>query len=321
MEDGRWKKEDRNELPFTNLQPTLSINQPSSIFYLPSSILHPPSSIFHPPSSMLEPLHYEFMRDALLIGSAVAAMCAVLSCFVVLKGWSLMGDAISHAVLPGVVIAYACGLPMVLGAFGSGMFCAVATGLVKQHSRIKEDTVLGVVFTGMFGFGLVLFSITPSDQHLMHILFGNILGVSHEQIAATLAACLLVLGVVLALRRDLLLVCFDPGQARVLALRVGLLNYVLLGLLAAAIVVSMQAVGVILVVAMLVTPGAIAQLWTDRFDKMLLIAVVAAVGSTLVGIIVSYHIDGSTAACIVLVQAAVFVASLVGAPKYGLRAR
>ncbi|MEO8615371.1 MAG: metal ABC transporter permease [Luteolibacter sp.] len=269
-------------------------------------------------TTFFEPLQYAFMRDALWVGIMVAAMCAVLSCFLILKGWSLMGDAISHAVLPGIVLAYIAGLPLATGAFAAGLFCAVGTGFIKQNSRIKEDTVMGVVFTGLFAFGLVLFSRTTSDMHLDHILVGNILGITRSQVWETLGLGGVVLGVTLALRRDLLLICFDPGHARVMALPDRFLNYLLLGLLSLAIVVSLQAVGIILVVAMLVTPGSIAHLWTDRLDRMLLTAVCSAVGSTVAGIFISYHIDGSTGACIVLVQALWFVISLLFAPKYGI---
>lgn len=267
---------------------------------------------------LFEPLRFAFMQDALLVGSVIAAMCAMLSCFLILKGWSLMGDAISHAVLPGIVLAYLAGLPLALGAFASGLLCAVGTGFIKQNSRIKEDTVMGVVFTGLFAFGLVIFSRTASDLHLDHILFGNILGITKEQ---RLESFFLGGGVFVAiavLRRDLLLICFDPAQARVLGLRERLLNYLLLCLLSLAIVVALKAVGIILVVAMLVAPGCIAHLWTDRFDRMLLIAIVSAVGSTAVGIFISYHLDGATGACIVLTQALVFTASLLFAPKYGI---
>ena len=272
-------------------------------------------------TAFFEPLQYGFMRDALLVGTIVAAMCAVLSCFLILKGWSLMGDAISHAVLPGIVLAYIAGLPLSIGAFAAGLVCATGTGFIKQNSRVKEDTVMGVVFTGMFAFGLVLFSRTNSDMHLDHILVGNILGITKSQVWQTIGLGGVVLIVTLVLRRDLLLICFDPGQARVIALPDQVLHYLLLGLLSLAIVVSLQSVGIILVVAMLVTPGSIAHLWSDRFDRMLLIAVACAVGSTLAGIFISYHADASTAACIVLVQALLFVASLLFAPKYGILAR
>jgi manganese/iron transport system permease protein len=272
-------------------------------------------------TEFLEPLQYGFMRDALLVGTMVATMCAVLSCFLILKGWSLMGDAISHAVLPGIVLAYIAGLPLAIGAFIAGLFCAVGTGFIKQNSRIKEDTVMGVVFTGLFAFGLVLFSRTPSDMHLDHILVGSILGITRSQMWQTLGLGGFVLGVTLVLRRDLLLICFDPGQARVMALPDRFLSYLLLGLLSLAVVVSLQAVGIILVVAMLVTPGSTAHLWTDRFDRMLLISVSTAVGSTWIGVFISYQIEGSTGGCIVLVQALVFVFSLLFAPKHGMTRR
>jgi ABC-type Mn2+/Zn2+ transport system permease subunit len=269
-------------------------------------------------SALFEPLRYAFMVDALLIGGVIAAMCALLSCFLILKGWALMGDAISHAVLPGIVLSYMAGLPLALGAFASGLFCAVGTGFIKQNSRIKEDTVMGVVFTGLFAFGLVLFSQIESDLHLDHILFGNILGITRGQRLETFLLGGGIMAIVLVLRRDLLLICFDPGQARVLGLSARFLNYLLLCLLSLAIVVALKAVGIILVIAMLVTPGSIAYLWTDRFDRMLIISVSSAVVSTTIGILVSYHIDGSTGACIVLTQAAGFVASLLFAPKYGI---
>jgi ABC-type Mn2+/Zn2+ transport system permease subunit len=266
-------------------------------------------------NAFLEPFQFAFMRDALIVGSLVAAMCGVLSCFLILKGWSLMGDAISHAVLPGIVLAYIIGLPLTLGAFLAGLGCAVGTGYIKQHSRIKEDTVMGVVFTGLFAFGLVLFSRTPSDMHLDHILVGNILGISRSQLWQSIALGSCVLAATLILRRDLLLICFDPAQARVLALRERFLNYLLLSLISLAIVVSLQAVGIILVVAMLITPGSIARLWTDRFDRMLGIAVFAAVSSTIIGVLISYHLDASTGGCIVLVQAMAFAGSLFIAPR------
>ncbi len=272
-------------------------------------------------SEFFEPLHYPFMRDALIVGSLVGAMCAVLSCFLVLKGWSLMGDAVSHAVLPGIVIAYIIGLPLAFGAFIAGLLCSVTTGFIKRNSRIKEDTAMGVVFTGYFAFGLVLFSRTTSDLHLDHILIGNILGITRSQVWQTLGLGTVVLVTTLILRKDLLLICFDPGQARVMALPDRFLNYLLLGLLALAIVVALQAVGIILVVAMLIAPGCIAHLWTDRFDRMLAIAAGSAVLATIIGIFASYHFDASTGGCVVLTQALFFILSLLFAPKYGMLGR
>ncbi len=168
-------------------------------------------------SEFFEPLYYGFMRDAILVGSIIAAMCAVLSCFLVLKGWSLMGDAVSHAVLPGIVLAYIIGLPLAVGAFIAGLCCAVTTGFIKQNSRIKEDTAMGVVFTGFFAFGLVLFSKTVSDIHLDHILVGNILGIEKAQILQTIIMGAVILVLALVFRRDLMLICFDVVQARVSA--------------------------------------------------------------------------------------------------------
>lgn len=267
--------------------------------------------------NFLEPLQLEFMRHALLVGSVVAALCAVLSCFVVLKGWSLMGDAISHAVLPGIVLAYLAGWPLALGAFLSGLLCSAATGYIKQNSRIKEDTVLGVVFTGLFAFGLVLHSRAESELHLDHILFGHLLGITPEIANQVYGAGALVIGLVLVLRRDFLLVSFDPGHARVLALPVKFLMYLLLALLVLAIVVSLQAVGIILVIAMLITPGCTAYLWTDRFDRMLIIATATAVSSTAIGILASFHLDGDSAACIVIAQSLAFAFSFAFAPNHG----
>ncbi|MFM9953868.1 MAG: metal ABC transporter permease [Opitutaceae bacterium] len=269
-------------------------------------------------TTLLEPFQFPFMVDAMIVGIAVGAVCSVLSCYLVLKGWSLMGDAISHAVLPGIVIAYAIGLPLAVGAFASGLFCAVATGYIKANSRVKEDTVMGVVFTGLFAFGLVIFTKVKSDLHLDHILFGNILGLAPGDLRDTLIVAGLTLGVILVLRRDLLLYCFDSGHARTIGLSTAFLHYLLLSFLAVTIVVSLKAVGIILVIAMLVTPGCIAYLLTDRFNSMLLIAAASAMGSSFFGVYLSFFINASTGACIVLLQAAVFLTALVFAPKHGL---
>ena len=267
---------------------------------------------------LLEPFQYSFMVDAMIVGVTVGAVCAVLSCYLVLKGWSLMGDAISHAVLPGIVIAYAIGMPLAVGAFGSGLLCAVLTGYIKANSRVKEDTVMGVVFTGLFAFGLVIFTKVKSDLHLDHILFGNILGLAPGDLRDTLIVAGITLGLILLLRRDLLLYCFDSSHARTIGLRTGLLYYLLLSLLAVPIVVSLKAVGIILVIAMLVTPGCVGYLLTDRFNRMLVIATATAIGSSFVGVYVSFFINASTGACIVLLQAAIFLIALFFAPKHGL---
>jgi manganese/iron transport system permease protein len=264
------------------------------------------------------PLSYPFMQRALVVSLLVAAVCAVLSCYLVLKGWSLMGDAISHAVLPGIVLAYVLSLPLAIGAFVAGLSCAVMTGYLKENSRIKEDTVMGIVFSGMFGFGLVLFTKVETEQHLNHILFGNVLGVTTRDLIETAVVAGGTLMIVLLKRRDLLLYCFDPNHARTIGLPVQVLHYGLLVLLALTIVASLKAVGIILVIAMLIGPGATAYLLTDSFERMLVIATAVALVSALVGTIVSFHIDGATGACIVLTQALIFAAAFLFAPKGGV---
>jgi manganese/iron transport system permease protein len=264
------------------------------------------------------PLSYPFMQRALIVSILVGAVCAVLSCYLVLKGWSLMGDAISHAVLPGIVLAYVLGLPLAIGAFAAGLSCAVLTGYVKDSSRVKEDTVMGIVFSGMFGFGLVLFTKVETDQHLNHILFGNVLGVTIGDLIETAIIAGGTLLIVLMKRRDLLLYCFDPNHARAIGLPVNLLHYGLLILLSLTIVGALKAVGIILLIAMLVAPGAIAYLLTDKFERMLGIAAAVAIGSCALGTIVSFHIDGATGACIVLIQATMFVLAFLLAPRHGL---
>ena len=264
------------------------------------------------------PLSYPFMQRALIVSVLVAAVCAVLSCYLVLKGWSLMGDAISHAVLPGIVVAHVLGLPLALGAFVAGLSCALFTGYLKENSRIKEDTVMGIVFSGMFGLGLVIFTKVDTDQHLLHILFGNVLGVTVQDLIETAIVAGGTLAIVLLKRRDLLLYCFDPNHARSIGLPVRVLHYGLLILLSLTIVASLKAVGIILVIAMLIAPGATAYMLTSSFERMLAIATAVATSSAALGTIISFHIDGATGACIVLVQAFAFVLAFLFAPKHGL---
>ena len=270
---------------------------------------------------LLEPLSYDFMQRALLIAILVGAVSAVLSCFLVLKGWSLMGDAISHAVLPGIVIAYVIGLPIAIGAFVAGLFAAISTGYLKDNSRIKEDTAMGIVFTDMFAIGLVMFSRIETDQHLSHILFGDMLGVTWGDLIETAVIAIGTLVIILAKRCDFLLYTFDPQHARAIGLRVPLLHYGLLAMLSITIVASLQAVGIILVVAMLIAPGAIGFLLAKRFETMLMIAVGVSVGAGILGTLISYAINGATGPCIVLIQAAVFLLALFFAPGTGLLRR
>lgn len=266
------------------------------------------------------PMSYPFMQRALVIALLVGVVCAVLSCYLVLRGWSLMGDAISHGVLPGIVVAAMTGFPLVVGAFAAGLSCAVLTGYLKENSRLKDDTVMGIVFSGMFALGIVLFSRIETDLHLTHILYGNVLGVDTQDLIEMGVIAGVTLLVILVKRRDFLLYCFDPSHARVVGLPVRTLHYGLLVLLSLTIVAALKVVGIILAVAMLVAPGAIAYLLTDRLERMLMIATVVASGSCVAGVLVSYHIDGATGPCIVLIQASIFILSFLFAPKHGMLA-
>lgn len=267
------------------------------------------------------PLAYEFMVRAILISGFIGIVCAVLSCFMTLKGWALMGDAVSHSVTPGVVLAHVMGLPVALGAFIFGVGSVLAIAFIKSQTRIKEDTVIGLVFTGFFALGLVLISKNPSNIDLKHILFGNVLGISPGDIGQTLVIGTFTLVMILLMRQDLLLFCFDPIHARSIGLNVQFLYYALLTLLSLVIVVALQAVGIILVVAMLITPGAIAYLLTDRFDHMIIYAVLAGVFANVMGTYISYYLDASTGGCIVVLQTLLFAITMVFAPKYGLLRR
>lgn len=256
---------------------------------------------------LLAPFRFEFMNEAFLITTLVAVPAALLSCFLVLKGWALLGDAVSHAVFPGVVLAYVLGWPLAVGAFLAGMFTAVATGYLGANSRIKQDTVMGVVFAGMFGLGVVMFVKVKTDVHLNHILFGNMLGVSWGDVVQTGAIALVVTGLVAFKWRDLLLYVFDPAQARAVGLRVQVLHYGLLALIALTIVAALQAVGIILAVAILIAPGAIAYLLCRTLRGMLVCAAAVAATAAFLGVYLSFFIDSDPAATVVLVLAFGFV--------------
>jgi manganese transport system permease protein len=269
----------------------------------------------------IAPLQYDFIVKAICVSALVGVICSVLSCYMTLKGWALMGDAVSHAVLPGVVLAYIYKIPLAIGAFVFGLGSVISIGFIKAQTRIKEDTVIGVVFTGFFAFGLVLISKNPSDIDLMHILFGNVLGISNQDIIQTLIIGGITLGVITILRKDLLLFCFDATHARSIGINITLLYYILLSLLSLTIVAAQQTVGIILVIAMLITPGATGYLLSDRFNIMTIIAVISGVFSSVFGTYISYHIDGATGGCIVVLQTLIFLLAMVFAPKHGLLVR
>jgi manganese/iron transport system permease protein len=260
---------------------------------------------------LLEPFQFAFMNNALLIALIVAIPCALLSVFLVLKGWALMGDAMSHAVFPGVVLAWMMGLPLAAGAFVAGLFCAIATGFLKDNSRIKQDTVMGIVFSGMFAAGLLLYLAVKPEVHLDHILFGDMLGINGDDILQTGLIAAVVAIVTGVKWRDFLLFCFDYQQAQVSGLRTRWLHYGLLSMVSLTIVATLKAVGIVLSISLLIAPGAIAVLLTHRFHIALLVAVAVSVTVSLLGIYLSFFIDSAPAPTIVVLFALVFVVTFI----------
>lgn len=261
--------------------------------------------------TLLLPFQFGFMQNAFWIAIMVSIPTALLSCFLVLKGWALMGDAVSHAVLPGIVLAYILGVPLILGAFAAGMFTAVATGYLSENSRVKQDTVMGVVFSGMFGLGIVMYVGLQTNVHLDHILFGNMLGVEPHELWTAGLISVSVSAVLLVKWKDFMLHAFDPAQAKVSGLAVGMLHYGLLAILSLTIVATLSATGLILAVGLLIAPGAIAFLLVRSLKRMLPVAVLVCMASMLIGVYISFYIDSAPAPTIVLILTAIFVVAFV----------
>jgi len=255
---------------------------------------------------LLVPFHYEYMRYAFWVGIMVSITCGMLSCFITLKGWSLMGDALSHSVVPGVAIAYYWHWPFSIGAFLTGMIAALGMSFVKMKTNLKEDVVTGVVFTSFFALGVFLISLNPEGVQLQTIVLGNILSLDVTDLYQVSIICSLCILVLILKWKDIFLVSFDPIFAKSLGLNVNILQILLLTLLSAAAVACLQAVGACLVVAMLVTPGASAFLLTQNFGKMLIFSIIISVISAFFGIYLSYFIDGATGACVVVLQTIIF---------------
>lgn len=268
---------------------------------------------------LTEPWQYAFMQRALLVTVVASVVAALLSCWLVLIGWSLMGDAVSHAVLPGVVLAYLVGAPFAVGAFLFGAGAVALIGWVRATSRVKEDAAIGVVFTTVFAFGVVLVSVTPSQVDLSHILFGNVLGVSDADVWQVVVLAVLAAGALVLGRRDITLYAFDRVHAHVIGLPVRRIGVLLLGLLAVSVVVALQAVGVVMAVAMLITPGATAYLLTDRIWRMLWIAPTIAAACAVVGVWSSYALDVASAGLVVVCQGLAFGVAYVVARVRGRR--
>jgi len=257
--------------------------------------------------TLLLPFQFPFMQRAFLIALIVAPPTALISCFLILRGWALMGDAISHAILPGVVLAWLAGLPLLVGAFAAGMGCALLTGYLDANSRLKQDTVMGVVFSGMFAIGLVLFVAFPSDMHLDHILFGNMLGVDDAEMTTALVIAAVTCGALLLRWRDLVLFIFDPTQARASGMNVAVLHYGLLTLLSLTIIATLTATGLILAVGLVITPGAVAFLLVRSFGQMLAVSVAVCAVSTVGGVYASFWLDSAPAPTVILILTGFFV--------------
>lgn len=265
-----------------------------------------------------EPLSYGFVTRALIIGSLTGLVAGLLSCWLILVGWSLLGDAVSHAVLPGVVISYILDWPYAIGAFIAALLAVGLVGSVREHTTLKSDTSIGVVFTALFAFGLVLVSVTPSSTNLQEILFGNLLGITRTSQLQVIVLGLVALAIILLRHRDMTLWAFDAEHARAIGINTTAVRWTILVSLALVVVAATQAVGVILVVALLITPGATAFLLTTRFQRMMIIAPLTAVASTWAGVFLSFHLDVSTGGTIVLVQAAIFLVVYLFGPREGL---
>lgn len=271
-------------------------------------------------NSLLEPFTYGYMLNAIWVSALVGGVCGFLSAYLMLKGWSLIGDALSHAIVPGVAGAYMLGLPFSLGAFLSGGLAAGSMLFLNQKTRLKEDAIIGLIFTSFFGLGLFMVSLSPTSVNIQTIVLGNILAITAED---TIQLALIggISLIVLALKwRDFMVVFFDENHARTVGLKPEVLKVIFFTLLAASTVAALQTVGAFLVVAMVVTPGATAYLLTDRFERLILMSLIIGAATSFVGAYLSYFLDGATGGVIVVLQTAIFLAAFVFAPKHGLLA-
>jgi manganese/iron transport system permease protein len=271
-------------------------------------------------SELLAPFAYEYMQKAMWLSALVGATCAFLSVYLMLKGWSLMGDALAHSIVPGVAVAYLVKLPFAAGAFVAGLIAALGMAFVKQQSRLREDAVIGIVFTSFFAAGLLLSSLNPTSININTIVLGNILGISDEDALQVVIVSAVTLAVLMLKWRDLMVVFFDEAHARSIGLNPLALKVLFFTLLSAATVAALQTVGACLVIAMVVTPGATAYLLTDRFQRLLAISVAIGASTAFIGAYLSYFLDGATGGVIVVLQTLLFLAAFVWAPRHGLLA-
>ncbi|MBR2655877.1 MAG: metal ABC transporter permease [Loktanella sp.] len=269
---------------------------------------------------LLQPFAYSYMVNAMWVSALVGAICAFLSAYLMLKGWSLIGDALSHSIVPGVAGAYMLGLPFALGAFVAGGLAAGAMLFLNQRSGLKEDTIIGLIFTAFFGLGLFMVSLSPASVSLQMITLGNILAITPADTLQLAIIGFVTLAVLLAKWKDLMVTFFDENHARSIGLRPDLLKVVFFTLLAASCVAAMQTVGAFLVIALVITPGATAYLLTDRFQRLLIVSVVIGTATSFIGAYLSFFVDGATGGIIVTLQTLVFLAAFIFAPKHGLLA-
>ena len=270
--------------------------------------------------TLLQPFSYGYMINAIWVSALVGGVCAFLSAYLMLKGWSLIGDALSHSIVPGVAGAYMLGLPFSIGAFFSGGLAAGAMLFLTQRTKLKEDAVIGLIFTAFFGLGLFMISLSPTSVNIQTIIMGNILAVTPEDTLQLVIIAVVTLAVMLVIWKDLMVTFFDESHARSIGLNPPLLRVIFFTLLSACTVAAMQTVGAFLVIAMVVTPGATAYLLTDRFPRLILIAIAVGALSSLIGAYISFFLDGATGGVIVVLQTAVFLLAFVFAPKHGLLA-
>lgn len=271
-------------------------------------------------SVLLEPFGYEYMLNAMWVSALVGGVCAFLSCYLMLKGWSLIGDALSHSIVPGVAGAYMLGLPFSIGAFFSGGLAAVAMLFLNQRTKLKEDAIIGLIFTSFFGLGLFMVSLSPTSVNIQTIVLGNILAITPEDTLQLAIIGFVSLAILLVKWKDLMVVFFDESHARSIGLNPSALKIMFFMLLSASTVAALQTVGAFLVICMVVTPGATAYLLTDRFPRLLVIAVVIGAATSFSGAYASYFLDGATGGIIVVLQTLIFLAAFFFAPKHGMLA-
>ncbi|MFS1562928.1 MAG: metal ABC transporter permease [Candidatus Arsenophonus phytopathogenicus] len=267
---------------------------------------------------LLQPFEYNYMVKAIWVSAIVGAVCAFLSAYLMLKGWSLMGDALSHSVVPGVAGAYALGLPYSIGAFFTGILAALSMTLVRHISKLKEDAVIGFIFSTFFAIGLLILSLNPTSVNVQTIIFGNILGIADEDVLQVEIIITISFIILMFIWKDLLAVFFDENHARSIGLNPLKLKIIFFTLLSSCTVAALQTVGAILVIAMVITPGATAYLLTDQFKRLLIIAILIGFTSSALGAYISYFINGATGGIIVTLQTLIFLYAFFFAPKYGL---